>query len=67
MLSIKAESSHDKVLLFVRKEGEPYMCLGSVIVSKCNLESDPIVIEWELLQLSQLSEIFTFKDIVGIR
>lgn len=46
--------SNDKIVLFVRIEGENYACLGRVAHISHNLRTQPVEFEWELLDFEEI-------------
>ena len=57
---IKA-NKNNKVLLFVRLEKEPYVCLGPVVATDYNIDTHPIEFTWELQMFEQLKNRANFK------
>lgn len=53
-LSEENNISNDKIILFVRIEGENYACLGRVAHISYNLHTQPVEFEWELLDFEEI-------------
>jgi hypothetical protein len=43
------QPGEENIMLFVRIEGEPYVCLGRVALLGCDLQAHPVVFSWTLL------------------
>lgn len=56
--------SSDKIILFVRIEGENYSCLGRVAHISHNLHTQPVEFEWELLDFEKIKGKSAFKRIM---
>jgi hypothetical protein len=54
----------DQIILFVRKEGENYVCLGRLVHVDYNLDVSPVTFRWQLLDYDSLKSIDYFKSIV---
>ena len=54
----------DKIILFVRKEGENYVCLGRLVHVDYNLDVSPVTFRWQLLDYDSLKGIDYFKSII---
>ena len=63
--NIKSDSSEDKIILFVRLEGEPYACLGPLKYKSYNINHAPVIFLWEILYYDQLQSMEYFKNIVN--
>ena len=55
----------EPVLLFVRRDNEPYACLGPVKVLESNVDVHPITITWELMLFDQLVGREHFNNILA--
>ena len=51
----------EPVLLFVRREGEAYCCLGRVRWAAADLLSSPVQFKWELIDLPLFEGTAHFK------
>jgi len=56
-------TSKDAVLLFVRLEGQNYVCFGRVQHSQYDLQRDPISIQWRLQDYDRLKNTPMFKEV----
>jgi len=54
----------DQIILFVRKEGENYVCLGRLVHVDYNLDVSPVTFRWQLLDYESLKGIDYFKSII---
>jgi hypothetical protein len=61
---IEENVSNDKIVLFVRIEGENYACLGRVAHISHNLRTQPVEFEWELLDYEEIKNKPDFKRIM---
>jgi hypothetical protein len=61
---IEENISNDKIILFVRIEGENYACLGCVAHISHNLRTQPVEFEWELLDYEEIKNKPDFKRIM---
>jgi len=52
------------VLLFVRLEKEPYVCLGEVAIAESDVTVHPVQFKWELRQWEQLQHRKNFLRIL---
>jgi len=55
----------DRVLLFVRIEGENYACLGRVQHIAVDLTVAPIQIKWELMDFEQINKVEYFQTVLA--
>lgn len=56
----------DQIILFVRKEGENYVCLGKLAHVDYNLDKSPVTFRWQLLNYDSLKNIEYFKSIINL-
>jgi hypothetical protein len=54
----------DQIILFVRKEGESYVCLGRLVHVDYKLDINPVTFRWQLLDYDNLNDIDFFKSII---
>ena len=54
----------DQIILFVRKEGESYVCLGRLVHVDYKLDINPVTFRWQLLDYDNLKDIDFFKSII---
>ena len=59
-----SKNDKNKIILFVRIEGENYSCLGQVAYISYDLKTQPIEFEWELLDFEKIKNMETFRRIL---
>lgn len=55
---------NEKIILFVRKEGESYVCLGRLVHVDYKLDINPVTFRWQLLDYDNIRNNDFFKSII---
>jgi hypothetical protein len=56
----------ENIILFVRKEGESYVCLGRLAHINYQLNVSPVTFKWQLLDYDTLKDNVYFKSIINM-
>jgi len=58
-------AGRDRVLLFLRREGEAYLCCGRLAAREVEEGTRPVAFEFELLDFDRLARSESFRELLG--